>query len=172
VSKAPDPRKALVDRFADGGPILVQALAGLSPEQGRDHPIPGTWSLAELAGHLLDCDLVFADRMKRIIAEEAPTLQGFDESAWIARLGSDAVPLDEAAALFAANRRWMARILRDQDETTFARAGTNTEKGRQTLAAVLAYATNHLDHHLKFLYAKRAKLGMSIYPRYASNTGV
>lgn len=172
MSPTPDPRKALVDRYADGGPILVQALFGISPEQARDHPIPETWSLAELAGHLLDCDLVFADRMKRIIAEDSPTLQAFDESAWIARLGSDAVPVDEAAALFAANRRWMARILRDQDEAAFARFGTHSERGRQTLAAVLAYATNHLDHHLKFLYAKRAKLGLAIYPRYTSNTGV
>ena len=46
------------------------------------------------------------------------------------------------------------------------------ESGGQTLAEVLVYATNHLDHHLKFLYAKRAKLGVSIYPRYTANTGV
>jgi hypothetical protein len=29
---------------------------------------------------------------------------------------------------------------------------------------------NHLDHHLKFLYGKRANLGVSIYPRYAGRT--
>jgi hypothetical protein len=62
--------------------------------------------------------------------------------------------------------------LRSQDESVFARAGTHTEKGRQTLTEVLVYATNHLDHHLKFLYAKRAKLGLAIYPRYTANTGV
>ena len=51
-------------------------------------------------------------------------------------------------------------------------SGTHTEKGRQTLAEILVYATNHLDHHLKFLYAKRAKLGVAIYPRYTANSGV
>ena len=167
-----DPAKTVLNRFADGGPLLVQAVAGLAPEQARDHPIPGTWSVAELVGHLLDCDLVFADRIKRILAEDSPTLQAFDESAWIARLGSNDVPVDEAATLFAANRKWMARILRAQDESAFARIGHHTEKGRQTLAEVLVYATNHLDHHLRFLYAKRAKLGMAIYPRYTANTGV
>ena len=172
MSVTPDPRKILIGRFADGGPLLVQAVAGLTPEQWRDHPIPGTWSVAELVGHVLDCDLVFADRMKRIIAEHEPTLQAFDESAWIAGLGSNEVPVDEAAALFAASRQWMARILRAQDESAFARSGLHTEKGRQTLAEVLAYATNHLDHHLRFLYAKRAKLGVAIYPRYTANTGV
>jgi uncharacterized damage-inducible protein DinB len=172
VSTTQVPQKPVIDRFADGGPLLVQATAGLTPEQWRDHPIPGTWSVAELVAHLLDCDLVFADRMKRIIAEDSPTLVAFDEQAWINRLLSNDMPVDEAAALFAANRQWMARILRAQDEADFARAGNHTEKGKQTLTDVLAYATNHLDHHLKFLYAKRAKLGVAIYPRYTSNTGV
>jgi uncharacterized damage-inducible protein DinB len=172
MSATLDSIKPVLDRFADGGPLLVQAVAGLSAEQARDHPIPGTWSVAELVAHLLDCDLVFADRMKRIIAEESPTLVAFDESAWLIRLDSNAMPVEETVALFAANRKWMARILRAQDESTFARSGQHTEKGRQTLAEVLAYATNHLDHHLKFLYAKRAKLGVAIYPRYTANTGV
>jgi uncharacterized damage-inducible protein DinB len=162
----------LIQRFEDGGPLLVQACSNLSPEQCRDHPIPGTWSIAELVSHLLDCDLVFADRIKRIIAEDSPVLQAFNEQLWIERLGSNAMPVDEASSLFAANRKWMTRILRSQDESVFARAGTHTEKGRQTLTEVLVYATNHLDHHLKFLYAKRAKLGLAIYPRYTANTGV
>ena len=172
MSATRDTKTPVLDRFAEGGPLLVQATSGLSPEQWREHPIPGTWSVAELVAHLLDCDLVFADRMKRIIAEESPTLQAFDEGAWIARLDSDAMPVDEAAALFAANRKWMARILKARDDADFARAGIHSEKGRQTLAEVLAYATNHLDHHLRFLYAKRAKMGVAIYPRYTANTGV
>jgi uncharacterized damage-inducible protein DinB len=168
----PTPGQTVLDRYADGGPLLVQAAAGLSPEQAREHPIPGTWSVAEVVAHLLDSDLVLADRMKRIIAEDSPTLLAFDENAWVARLDSDAMPVDEAAALFAAHRRWMVRVLRAQDESTFARSGVHSEAGRQTLAEVLVRATNHLDHHLKFLYAKRAKLGMAIYPRYTANTGV
>jgi uncharacterized damage-inducible protein DinB len=162
----------LIERYGDGGPLLVQACSNLSPEQCRDHPVPGTWSIAELVVHLLDSDLVFADRIKRLIAEDAPVLQGFDEQAWIKGLNPNALPVDEAASLFAANRQWMTRILQAQGEEAFARAGTHTEKGRQTLTEVLVYATNHLDHHLKFLYAKRARLGLAIYPRYTANTGV
>jgi uncharacterized damage-inducible protein DinB len=172
MSTTPDPQTLVINRFAEGGPLLVQATNGLTPEQCREHPIPGTWSIAELVGHVLDCDLVFADRIKRIIAEPAPILQAFDENVWITGLVSSEIPVDEGAALFAANRQWMTRILRAQDKAAFSRTGTHTEKGPQTLAEVLVYATNHLDHHLKFLYAKRAKLGVAIYPRYTANTGV
>ena len=172
MSATPDPRKTLIDRFAEGGLLLVQATSNLSPERCQEHCIPGTWSIAELVGHVLDSDLVFADRIKRIVSEDSPTLQAFDEQAWIARLNSAEVAVDEAAALFAANRKWMTRILRAQSEADFARVGMHSEKGRQTLAEVLTYATNHLDHHLKFLYAKRAQMGVAIYPRYTANTGV
>jgi len=167
----PEVLKAVIDRFADGGPLLAQAASDLAPEQATARPGPGDWSIAELVAHLLDSDLVLSDRMKRVIAEEDPVLQAFDEGAWIARLGSNAMPVDEAAALFAANRRWMARILRAQDAAAFARSGVHTEAGRVTLAEVLVKAANHLDHHLKFLYAKRAKLGLAIYPRYTANPG-
>ncbi|WP_435021602.1 DinB family protein [Tundrisphaera sp. TA3] len=161
----------VIGRFADGGPILVQAASGLTPEAASARPGPGAWSPAEVIAHIVDTDLVLADRMKRLIAEDSPTLQAFDENAWIERLGSNEMPPEEAATLLAANRTWMTRVLRRLDEADFARAGTHTVAGRVTLAEALAKAVNHMDHHLKFLYAKRAKLGLAIYPRYAGNPG-
>jgi hypothetical protein len=74
--------------------------------------------------------------------------------------------VEEAANLFAASRLWMAQILRRCTEADFARAGRHTEDGRQTLAELVARVTNHLDHHLRFLYAKRANLGVAVPPRY------
>ena len=159
--------ETVIDHYADGGPLLAYALAGLTPQQEQARPGPGTWSIAELAVHLLDSDLVIADRMKRVIAEEQPVLLAFDENAWLARLDSHAMPVDEAAALFAAHRRWMTRVLRNRTDADFARAGMHSEAGRKTLADLLAGAVSHLDHHLRFLYGKRANLGVAVPPRYS-----
>jgi uncharacterized damage-inducible protein DinB len=158
---------ALIDRYDAGAEVLAYAVQGLTPEQERSRVAPGAWCVAELVAHLLDCDLVYAERMKRLIAEENPTLQAFDENAWLERLGSRSMPAGEAVALFAANRRWMTRILRGLPEEDFARSGTHTELGRKTLADVVATMANHVDHHLKYLYGKRANLGVSLYPRYS-----
>lgn len=158
----------LIERYASGGAILAYAVTGLTAEQESARPGPGTWSIAELAAHLLDSDLVFSDRMKRVIAEDEPTLQAFDENAWAAKLGYEAASVEEAVNLLAANRHWMTRTLRRLSDADFARAGLHSERGRMTLAEVLATATNHVDHHLRFLYAKRAKLGVALPPRYAS----
>ena len=170
-SDAAKARKPILDRYADGGLILGQAASNLSPEHAAARPGPGAWSPAELVAHLVDSDLVFADRIKRLIAEDNPTLLAYPENDWLDRLGSARMPVEEGTALFAANRAWVARILRGLDDSAFARTGTHTELGRQTLAEVVVKAVHHLDHHLKFLYAKRAKLGSAIYPRYAANPG-
>ena len=157
--------RLLVDRYAAGGSLLGYATSGLTPEQAAARPGPGAWSIAELVVHLMDADLVMADRMKRVLAEENPTLQAFAEDAWQARFG--ALPMDEAVALFVASRGWVARILAESSDADFARVGTHTEAGTLSLAALVAKAVGHLDHHLRFLYAKRGNLGTAVAPHYA-----
>jgi uncharacterized damage-inducible protein DinB len=157
----------LIDRYEQGAELLRYAVQGLTDDQRHARPGPGAWSLAEVVAHLVDSDAVGLDRMKRLIAEQNPTLQSFDESAWAARLDYDSLPMEEGTALFAANRKWMTRILRKCSEADFARTGTHTEAGVKSLAEVLAGFVAHLDAHLKFVYAKRANLGVTIYPRYS-----
>lgn len=158
----------LIERYAAGAPTLAYAVVGLSPEHEQARPGPGTWSIAELVAHVLDTDLVLTDRMKRILAENEPTLLAFDENAWVERLGYQGMRVEEAVNLLAANRHWMTQVLRCCAEGDFARAGNHTERGRQTLAEVLSTVVNHLDHHLRFLYAKRANLGVALPPRYTA----
>lgn len=162
-----DALKALIDRYAAGSEILVYATQQLSREQETTRVGPGEWSVAELAAHLLDADLVMADRMKRIIAEDNPALLAFDENLWIKRFYSGEQSVEEAVNLFVANRHWMTRLLRRLSPKDFARSGTHSEAGRKTLADVVSSAAGHVDHHLVFLYGKRANLGTSLYPRYS-----
>jgi hypothetical protein len=156
----------VIERYQAGGPLLAYAVSGLTREQEQAHPGPGHWSIAELVAHLVDTDLVIADRMKRVLSEENPTLLAFDENAWIVGLGSQEMPVEEGVNLLAANRHWMGRILKRCGKEQFGRAGTHSEAGRKTLADLVVGACNHLDHHLTYLYAKRANLGVSVYPRY------
>jgi uncharacterized damage-inducible protein DinB len=158
----------VITRYAAGSAVLAYATSGLAPEHEKARPGPDDWSIAQLVAHLLDADLVHADRMKRVIAEEDPVLQGFDQTAWVERLDSQAMSVEEAVNLFAANRHWMTQVLRRRAESDFARTGRHTERGRQTLAEIVATITNHVDHHLRFLYAKRANLGVALPPRYTA----
>ena len=158
----------LIEKYAAGAALPAYAVFGLSPEQEQARPGPGGWSIAELVVHLLDADLVYAERIKRVIAEDEPALLNMDETAWVERLGAQAMPVGEAVSLFAANRQWTARILRRLDDDAFARTGVHSVRGRVTLADLLSTVTNHVDHHLTFLFAKRARLGVAIQPRYGT----
>lgn len=158
---------AVIDRYALGPSILAYALHDLSEEQAKARPGPGSWSIAELTAHLADADLVISDRIKRVIAEDEPALLAFDESAWTSRLFANDAPLAESLAIFQVNRRWTERILRRCSQADFARSGRHDQAGRITLAELLVGSVNHLDHHLRYLYGKRANLGTAVQPRYS-----
>jgi len=161
-------RDDVIQRYANGGPLLVYATVEI-PESKADEKIwPGEWTLRQLIAHLVDSDLNGAERMKRVIAEDNPTLMAYDESAWMARLDYSHAPLEDAVAIFTANRRWMTRILRTLPDEAFARKGMHSETGPVTLAALLAKYIGHLDHHLRFLYGKRSNLGIAVPPRYTA----
>src|ERR1043166_1118338 len=76
----------LIEQYLEGPKQLRQAVAGMSREQLLMRPIAGKWSTLEVVAHLADFDPIIADRMKRVIAEEAPTLVGADENRFAAAL--------------------------------------------------------------------------------------
>lgn len=153
----------LIEQYANGGQKLSLAIRGLTPEDLVAFPVPNTWSIHQIVLHLLDTDLIMASRMKWVIAQDNPTLPSFDESLFAKNLHYHAQPADEAVQLFDLNRRLFASVLRNLPDEAFNRQGTHTERGPITIAKLLQYTVEHLDHHLKFIHDKRAKLGKEMW---------
>jgi hypothetical protein len=151
----------LIQTYAQGAAQLRRAVDDLTPQELLAVPIPGKWPTQTVVLHLADAEAAFADRMRRIIAEDDPVLIAWDENKFAERLFYDQQSAQDAIALIELTRRQMARILRKLPDTAFDRAGQHNVRGRQTLRDVLATAVNHLDHHLKFIHQKREKLGKS-----------
>jgi hypothetical protein len=149
----------LIGRYEAGGAELRAAVAGLTAGQLRAFPVPGTWSIHQIVVHMMDSDLIGSDRMKRIIAEDNPTLVGYDESRFADRLSYHEQPADEAVEIFDRNRRLFAVALRRLPAEAFDRTGHHTETGRIALGYMLGHYVEHLDHHLEFVRRKRAMLG-------------
>jgi uncharacterized damage-inducible protein DinB len=149
-----------VDAYLAGVEELQRAVDGMSAGQARQRPIPGKWSTLEVVAHLADFEPIHADRMKRVIAEDNPSLIGADETRFAAVLGYHDRDLGDEMALIALTRKQLARILEKQPEAVLERAGTHDERGRQTLDAILTVTTNHIRHHVPFIEAKRQALGL------------
>ena len=84
----------------------------MNREQLLARPVPGKWSTLEVVCHLADFEPIFADRMKRVIAEDRPPLIGADEKLFAGALAYQERELEEELTIIEQTRRQMARILR------------------------------------------------------------
>ena len=100
--------------------------------------------------------------MKRMLTEENPPLLYADETAYVDRLFSHDQSLDDAVTLFELGRRQFARVLRRLPDTAFERQGTHNRRGTMTVGGMVRDYIAHTDHHLKFLYEKRSRLGKPV----------
>lgn len=151
--------RELVERYAAGADVPARSLAGLSQADLLAFPVPGSWSIQQIILHLMDSDLIGSDRMKRVAAEEHPTLVGYDETAFSKRLGYEHLSADRAAEIFRLNRLMTADVLRHLPDSAFSRSGYHTERGEETLEMLLRGYVEHVEHHLKFIREKRKLLG-------------
>jgi len=150
----------MIGDYLAGPAALRKAVAGMTPEQLQARPVPGKWSTLEVICHLSDFDPILADRMKRVIAEDRPTLVGADENQFAAALAYHDRDLEEELTIIEKTRKQMGRILRTLPEAALQRVGVHNERGPRTLEQLLTTAGNHIPHHVKFIRDKRQALGL------------
>src|SRR5262245_46224267 len=141
----------LIASYLQGVQTMRQAVAGMSREQVLARPVPGKWSTLEVVAHLADFEPIGADRMKRVVAEDRPTLLGADEVRFAARLAYAERDLEEELTIIEHTRRQLARILRKLPAEALTRVGLHNERGQVTLEQLLTVAINHIPHHVKFV---------------------
>ena len=151
---------SLIEQYLIGPVQLRQAVQGMTREQLLAKPITGKMSTLEVVAHLADFDPIIADRMKRVIAEERPTLLGADENRFLAALAYHERDLEEELRIIELTRSQLAKILRTLPDSAMTRVGIHNEKGPRTLEQLLTTATNHITHHLTFIQEKRRALGL------------
>ncbi len=151
--------RQMIEHYIQGADVLQQAIRGLSTAERNAFPVPGTWSIQQIVMHMMDSDLIAGDRMKRVIAEDRPTLIGYNETRFAQRLPYAELDAEVACDIFAKNRRMMGEILRRQPDEAFDRTGLHNETGEITLAYLVKTYAGHLDHHMQFVRQKRELLG-------------
>ncbi len=148
---------SLIEQYAADAARLRKSIAGLTPAQLQAFPVPGTWSIQQIVLHMMDSDLIGADRMKRVAVEKRPpTIIGYDETAFAGGLSYQELDPQMACDVFEKNRQLTAEMLRRLPNEAFQRTGHHNEHGEMTLAEFLQNYIDHLRHHLKFIEKKRA----------------
>ena len=132
-------------------PVLVaRAAAKISPEQAREGPAVGGFSLIEHVWHLADLEREgYGTRIRRILSEDEPILSDFEG----ARVASERVyrrrDLAEGLAAFAAARACNINKLRSVSGSDWKRKAVQESAGLVTLEDIPRMMSEHDQSHTR-----------------------
>jgi hypothetical protein len=149
-----------IEEYVSGPQRLRKAVDGMTKEQLIARPVPGKWSTLEVICHLADFEIVHADRIKRVIAENEPMLIGGDQELFAARLAYHERDAESELLLIELIRKQVARILSTLKSEDFQRRGIHSEFGLITLEACIQQCVSGFPHHIRFIEEKRKALGI------------
>ncbi len=140
---------ALLERFRRGPEFLAVVLTGVHGEEEDFVRSPGKWSIRQIVAHLADAELVAAQRMRQVIAEENPTLVAYDQDAWARNLDYARRKPKQSLETFRRIRAENYEFLKALPESAFDRAGSHTQLGKKTLFQMVEGLAAHAESHAR-----------------------
>jgi uncharacterized damage-inducible protein DinB len=157
--------RAVVDLVGSRKPLEVlkktesalrRAVARLTPRRLRAPEAPGKWSMAHVLQHLADSELVWGWRMRLVLAQDRPTLTGYDQDKWAERLGYDRASAAQSIEDFATLRRANLRLLARMTDADLRRVGVHSERGDESVGRMMRLYAGHDLLHINQLSRIRA----------------
>ena len=143
----PEERNNLIATYAAGYDEVMNALDGFPADSLGAHPIPGKWSAREIVHHLGDSESTSAWRLRKLLVEDNPSIQGYDQDAFASRLRYNERDMAPALEAFRYARQSTMQVIELMSDDDWQRAGTHSESGRYTTEDWLRiYAAHAHDH--------------------------
>jgi hypothetical protein len=148
-------RLALLDQFRSGFAAVEDAVAGASDEELDRRAAPDEWTAREVVHHLADSETTAYVRLRKLIAEDGPTIEGYDEPEYARRLHYDR-PIDSSLAVVRAVRAASVDLLETLTPEEWERSGTHTESGPYSVDKWLRIYARHSHDHADQIRRARA----------------
>lgn len=142
---ADDPFEVMAETPA----LLRKRIAGLTERQLATKPAPGKWSIKEIVAHLLDGEVMIGSRYRLVAAHDRPPLMGYDQDAFVERLGVDHAKTEELLADFFMARAVNLGLLSRLPEEALDRIGVHSERGEESIRSMVAMYAGHDRIHLE-----------------------
>lgn len=124
-------------------------LDGIPEPELRRPEGPGKWSLLQVAGHLADSEVAWSWRLRLTLAQDRPSLTGYDQDAWADRLGYDEADLGDVLDLFEGLRAANLRLLRRLAPEDWNRGAVHAERGEESVRHMARLYAGHDLVHLR-----------------------
>jgi hypothetical protein len=124
-------------------PWLSERTRGLMEPVLRKPEAPGKWSVIEVVQHLADSELVFGFRLRMVLTENQPPLQGYDQDRWADQLRYRDAQLDIALCQLRGLRIPNLRLSRALSPQQLERVGLHSERGPESVSHLLKLMAAH-----------------------------
>jgi hypothetical protein len=148
-------RKKLIAQYRDGYSAIAAVLLKITPEELDAKPGPGRWSTREILHHLADSEMTAAVRLRLLLAEDRPTIRGYDQDEFARKLHYDR-PHETSLELFRWAREATAELLEVLTPEQWLREGTHTEGGAFGVESWLKTYAGHAHRHAQQISEARA----------------
>ncbi len=140
-------RDELIHRYSTGAAKLKAAFEKI-PEKARQwRPGPDKWSAHEVVCHAADSETTAAMRIRYLLSEKDPVIQGYDQAQWARDFEYHRFPVAPAFAAVEAVRANTTPMLRLLSERDWAKAGKHSESGSYSAEDWLRIYAEHLEKH-------------------------
>ena len=143
----PEERSSLIAKYVAGYDEVMKALDGFPAESLSAHPIPGKWSAKEIVHHLGDSETTAALRLRKLLVEDRPTIEGYDENQFAIKLRYNERDMAPALEAMRAARATTSQVLSVMTEDDWKREGVHTESGHYSAEKWLRIYADHAHNH-------------------------
>ncbi len=151
-------RNALIARYRQGYAEVVAALDGFPPGQLTARPFAGKWTAAEIVHHLADSETNSAIRIRKLLTEAHPVIQGYDQEEWARKLHYQERAIEPSLLAFRAARETTAQLLERMSEADWRRLGWHSEAGSYHSERWLEIYADHAHGHADQIRRLKAAL--------------
>jgi hypothetical protein len=150
--------------MAESPDRLRRLARGLTEKQLSTKPAPGKWSIKEIVAHLADGEVILGSRYRFIGAHDRPAIAGYDQDAFVEKLGVANARTADLIDDFAMARAVNLGLLDRLPEAAWDRAGLHAERGEESIRTLVHMYAAHDRHHL--LQVETIRTGL--FPRARS----
>jgi DinB superfamily len=129
---------------------IAAAVSGLPEKTLRYKPSPDKWCVLEILAHLVDIEIVYAHRMRQMLADKQPVIAPMDQDDWAKNLGYLQESVPELVALYGLNRHHTLQLLRRLKPGDLEKSAYHPELKRDvTLSEYIGMMGGHGANHLE-----------------------
>jgi len=140
-------RQQLIAQYKAGADEVNAALEGFPQDKLNAHPIDGKWSAAEIVHHLGDSETTSGLRLRRLLSEDHPLIQGYDQDVYAKELRYNEREMGPSLDLFRSTRACTAQLFDFMTDEDWRREGTHSESGSYSAEDWLKIYAAHAHNH-------------------------